>query len=191
MNIGIVVEGDRDGSTYPELIRRIRNDIDTVLVEPCGNDARLMRQFVGWLKHFQWHAEYPIDKALVIMDSDCSEPSTWEATLRQNYEQSHFVASFPVHFHATKCEIETWLLADEDAINRVSQLRGKNKQVGRVNIQLEAHRDAKELFQKVLSRAGLPADARVYRQIASVADVGRIAARCPSFQYFVGKVCAC
>lgn len=101
------------------------------------------------------------------------------------------MSRFPVHFHATKCEIETWLLADENAINRVSQQRGKNKQVGAVTIQFESHRDAKELFQKVLSNADLPADARVYKEIAAAADIGRIAARCPSFEQFADKVRAC
>ena len=83
MNIGIVVEGDRDAAAYPELIRKIRNDIENVLAESCGNDARLKSKSVGWLKHFQWHATYSIHKALVIMDSDCSDPLAWEEQLNR------------------------------------------------------------------------------------------------------------
>ena len=191
MNIGIVVEGERDGAAYAELIRKVRDDIEKIRPIICGGVVELKKKFVGWLKHFEWHETIVFDKALVIMDSDCSDASGWETELRQIYTQSSFVPRFPVHFHATKCEIETWLLADETAINRVSQLRGKNRQVGAVTVQLEFRRDAKELFQKVLSHADLPADAQVYKEIAAATDIGRIAARCPSFQQFVDKVRAC
>jgi hypothetical protein len=33
MNIGIVVEGDRDRAAYPELIRKIRDDVEIVLAK--------------------------------------------------------------------------------------------------------------------------------------------------------------
>jgi len=191
MNFGIVVEDARDGEAYSELIRGIRKDIEQVVPEPCGGTSELIKQFVGWLKHFNWHASYVIHKALVIMDSDCSDASVWEAKLRQMYQRSHFAPSFPVHFHVTKCELETWLLADENAMNQVSQARGKNKHLGPVNIPFETYRDAKELFQKRLSEAELPDTPQVYKEIASFADIQRIALRCPSFQQFIRKVHAC
>jgi hypothetical protein len=188
MNIGIVVEGDSDAEAYPQLIRKIRDDIEEILPISCCGVSTLKREFVKWLKYFEWNAPHSIDNALVIMDSDCSEASVWEAQLRQIYEQSHFEPGFPVHFHATKCELETWLLADENAINQVSQQMGKNRKIGAVTIQLESHRDAKELFQEQLSKADLRATARVYQEIAGAADIARIAARCPHFQQFFDKV---
>jgi len=191
MNIGIIVEERRDEAAYSELIRKIRDDVERVPAEPCGNDIRLMEKFVGWLKHFQWHAEISVDKALVIRDSDCSDPLVWESKMEQILAQSQFVPSFPVHFYATKCEIETWLLADEDAINRVAHARGKRGSVSRVTTPLESHKNAKELFQKVLSTVRLPADPKVYQEIASAASTERIAARCPHFQKFVDRVRAC
>jgi len=191
MNVGIVVEGDRDAEAYPELIRKIRDDIETILAKPCGGSSELMKKFVGWLKHFQWHAQRSIDKAIVIVDTDCSNASALEDRLRHIYDQSRFHPGFPVHFHATKCEIETWLLADERAVSQVSRQRGKNKQVAAVPIRLESHRNAKGLFHRILSEGNLPATPRVYREIASAADVERIAARCPSFQNFAKKVRAC
>lgn len=191
MNIGIVVEGERDKAAYPELIRKIRDDVEHVPAEPCGNDVRLMKQFVGWLKHFEWHAEISVDKALVIRDSDCSDPAGWESKMEQILVQSRFVPTFPVHFHATKCEIESWLLADEEAISQVARNRGKQRSVSKVTIPLESHRDAQELFRRILSKADLPADPEVYREIASTASVERIAARCPHFQQFVDRVRAC
>ena len=191
MNMGIVVEGERDGAAYPELIRKIRDDVEIVLAEPCGNDVRLMERFVGWLKHFQWHAEISVNKALVIRDSDCSDPVIWETKMGRIFGQSRFVPSFPVHFYATKCEIETWLLADENAINQVARNRGKQGSVSEVAIPLEAHRNAKQLFREVLSKARLPVDPKVYQEIASAASIDRIAARCPYFSQFADRVRAC
>jgi len=191
MNIGIVVEGDRDAAAYPELIRRTRNDVGVVLARPCGNDVKLMQKFVGWLKHFQWHTEASVNKAIVIRDSDCSGAGIWEAKMQQIFEQSGFVPSFPVHFYATRCEVETWLLADENAINQVARNRGKQGLVPKVTIPLESHRNAKELFRQVLSTVRLPADPKVYQEIASAASIERIAARCPHFQRFVENVRAC
>jgi hypothetical protein len=191
MNIGIVVEGERDRAAYPEFIRKIRDDVEIVLAEPCGNDIRLMEKFVGWLKHFQWHAEITVNKALVIRDSDCSDPAAWESRMGQILAQSYFVPSFPVHFHATKCEVETWLLADENAINQVARNRGKQAAVSAVTVQLESHRNAKELFQRVLLKVRLPVDPKVYQEIANAACIDRIAAVCPHFQRFVERVRTC
>jgi hypothetical protein len=191
MNIGIVVEGARGRAAYPELIRKIRDDVEIVLAEPCGSDIKLFEKFVGWLKHFEWNAEISVNKAFVIRDSDCSDPVVWESKMRQILERSHFVPSFPVHFHATKCEIETWLLADENAINQVARSRGKQGSVSKVTIPLESHRNAKKLLQQVLSRVRLPADPKVYQEIASAANIDRIASRCAYFQQFVDRVRAC
>ena len=188
MNIGIVVEGDSDARAYSQLIRKIRDDADVPYVVPCGGIGTLRGKFVGWLKYFEWHASPSVDKALVIRDSDCSSPVPLEDELREILKQSHFKPGFPVHFHATKCMLETWLLADENAINQVSQQREKNKQVAAVTIDLESHEGAKELFQKQLSRADLLATVQVYQEVASFADVARITARCPHFQQFVEKV---
>jgi hypothetical protein len=188
---GLVVEGDRDAAAYPELIRKIRNDVDFILAEPCGNDVKLMRQFVNWLKHFEWHADHRVEKALVIRDSDCEDSDVWEERMGQLLERCRFAPRFPVHFHATKCEIETWLLADERAINQVATSRGKGRAVPPTTIQLESHRDAKELFRKALSGVGLPADPRVYQEIARAVNIDRIAARCQHFERFRAKVMAC
>jgi hypothetical protein len=191
MNLGIVVEGDQDCAAYRELIRKIRGDVDTVLCRPCGNDALLMAKFVGYLKEFHWRPPRSIDKALVIMDSDCSDPSAWEGQLREIYDRSRFLPRFPVHVHATKCKIETWLLADENAVIEVAQQRGKNRQVQAIKIQLETYKEAKERFQRMLSEADLRATARVYQEVAKAANIARIAARCPSFQLFADKVREC
>ena len=191
MNWGIVVEGDRDKAAYPELIRKIRNDVGVVLAVPCENDVKLMKHFVGWLKYFEWHAKIHVDKALVIRDSDCEDSIVWERRMGEILERCRFTPRFPVHFHATKCELESWLLADEQAINSVARSRGKAGIVAVVSVQLESHRDAKELFRKGISKVGLPADPKVYQEIAGAASITRIGERCPQFEHFRESVLAC
>jgi len=194
MNIGIVVEDDRDGEAYSALIKKIRDDISEVVLFPCGGSGTLKSRFVSGLKRFKWYAPntpYAIDKALIIVDSDCSDASTWEDLLEETFERSHFDPGFPVHFHATKCELESWLLVDEEALNQVSHHRGKNKRLRPANIEFESYRNAKELFQRRLSEAGLPATPPVYKEIAGFADLERIASRCPHFSQFTSKVRAC
>jgi hypothetical protein len=194
MNFGIVVEDLRDVEAYSQLIRNIRNDIETIASYPCHGNSTLKKQFLKGLKSFKWYAPgspQAIGKALVIVDSDCSDASVWEEHLAEILDRSHFEPGFPVHFHATKCELESWLLADENALSKTSQYRGKNKQLGPANIPFETYRDAKELFQKRLLQAGLPDTPQVYKEIASYSDTERIATRCPGFKLFIKKVCEC
>lgn len=188
MRFGIVVEADRDAAAYREIIQKIRGDIEEVIAEPCGNDTKLMATFVQKLKVFQWGLTEKPHKAIVIRDSDCRDGAHWEEKMRQIFERGRLRLDFEVAFHATKCELESWLLADEDAVNRVSQQRRKNGRAQRVHVQLETHRDAKELFRRMLSQADLPADPQVYKEVAKYIDIERIGQRCPSFARFVDKI---
>jgi len=188
MNVGIVVEGPSDGTTYPILMQRIRNDFGMRQVRECGGKYRLKNAFLGFLKEFQRNPAWQINVAFVIRDSDCKPPQEIEEQLRKVLRESGFAPHFPVEFFATKCQLETWLLADENAINEVSKRRGKNKQIGPAQIEFESYKPAKELFQKRLSGVGLPFDPQVYKEVASLADIARITASCRHFQKFVDKV---
>ncbi len=193
MVFGIVVEGESDSVVYRALIKRIRPDVDVVLSQPCHGVAGVRRKFVGWLKHFQWHSGHQVGKALVIRDSDCEASRALENELSRILDQSGFreKLTLPVHFFATKCMVETWLLADESAVNVVAQQRGKTPTAQPVADPLEGARDAKVLFRRMLSQARLPADPAVYGAVAAAADIDRIRQRCPHFQQFIDYVHGC
>ncbi|SRR6266852_5951345 len=190
MRIGLVAEDERDCVVYGELARKIRTDLEIVHQIPCHGLGNLKKSFIGYLKYFEYSVE-GIQKAMVIRDSDCKDTVRCEKELEQILEESRFTASFPVHFHATKCEVETWLLADEAAVNLVAQSRGKIGRAKPVNIQFESYRNAKELFSKMLSQARLPDDPLVYQLVAEAADIDKIATRCPDFKQFSSKIHAC
>jgi len=191
MTFGIVVEDQRDANVYSALIKRIRPDVDVVLERPCRGVAGVRQRFVGWLKNFEWHAGYHVAKALIIRDCDRLEPRDAEDELARILKQSGFQPSFPVHFYATRREVETWLLADESAVNLVARTRQKVPTAQTVAGSLEDISDAKERFQRMLSQARLMADPAVYAEVAAVTDFDRISGRCPYFQQFVNCVRAC
>src|ERR1700691_2966979 len=91
---------------------------------------------------------------------------------------------FAVHFYATGCMVETWLLADEQAVSRVALSRGRTRSTKAMDRPLEETMNPKPLFLTMLSEAGLPADDKVYEEIAATADLGKIAERCPRFAEF-------
>lgn len=188
MRLGIVVEGPSDDAAYSELIPRIRPDIEKVLSRPCGGKSPLGHRFVGFLEEFQ---DLVVAKALVIRDSDCRDPRGVEEKLKLRLRESGYEPPFPVHFYATSCVLETWLLADEAAVNRVAQRRARPPRAQTIDDPLEGRRDARSLFLRMLSQARLPADPVVYAEVAALADIDRIQTRCPYFAQFVTRVLAC
>ena len=186
---GIIVEGPRDAAVYPVVIRRIRPDVEEVLAEACGGRSNLGTHFVGWLKHFQYQRR--MDKALIIRDADRKAPHLREAQLRDRLDESGFMPTFPVHFYATKCMLDSWLLADVGAICEVARRRGRHKSLKEIKEPLEEITDPKTVFERMLSQAGLPADDRVCEEIAFAANLERIALRCPYFRQFRKNVHAC
>jgi hypothetical protein len=159
-----------------------------VVAWPCGGVTEIPKRFVGLLRGFEYKS---IDKALVIRDSDWKDPQTAEAELNGRLSKSGFKPTFPVHFYATRCMVETWLLADEQAVSKIALSRGGTRSIKAVNKRLEEIMDPKVPFRAMLSQAGLPDDEKVYEGIASAADLDKIAERCPRFAEFRTYVHAC
>lgn len=189
MNFGLVVEGPTDEAAYPELIRKIRTDVGTIQIRPCGGKSRLRGIFNEFLSEFHRNHAWQIETAFVIQDSDCRPSQHIEERLQSNFSTALF-PGLHVTFFAPKCDLETWLVADENAINTVSQQRGKNCFVNPVGIQLEIEK-ADQLFTEQLSRAQLSPVPAVYAGIARCLDINRVANLCPSFRRFMEMVQGC
>jgi len=186
MNLGLIVEGSKDVATYHHWIRKIRSDISTLQTRQCTRKVKT--KFIGFLKEFALNPAWQVQKAIVIADSDCNRPDTIEDSLTNRLEGS--MPHFPVHIIAIRCKLETWLLADQNAINEVAQRRGKPHQLGRIEGSLEA-KDADRRFRLALTTVGLPADDTVYSQVAELSNIDVIRQRCPQFRQFEQIVRAC
>jgi len=192
MNIGLIVEGEDDYESYPCLIRKCRPDIDRIYTRNCRGLRKLKTTFVGFLKEFEHNSAIQVQKAIVVRDSDLHDPLRSERELEELLRASGFRPSFGVHFHATKRMLESLLLADEHAIGKVAQRRGKEAQrCVPVSGVLEQLSDAKRILWGRLSEAKLPADKKVFAEIAEASDLAKIIERCSHFRDFVKKANEC
>ena len=117
---GIVVEGSYDSPFYEVIIKRVCPEITRVVSRVAGNKAMLMKGLAGHLRSLQYASQKggPVRKAIAIRDTDGKHPADVEMDLLSRISGQTF--SFPrgVECHATHQEMETWLLADIEAINR-------------------------------------------------------------------------
>jgi len=186
---GVIVEGQFDVGVYEELIRKICPEAHDIKARDAGGRAQLMKKFPSLLRSLEHVTQQggPVDKALVIRDADCKDAASIEIKMKESTSRRRF--SFPggIGFHAVKQEMETWLLADPEAINRVATHRG-GKAIPRIPDPLEDLRDPKEKLMTLLSRSGLNYTAQVCREIAREADLAMLRMRCPAFTAFEQKV---
>jgi hypothetical protein len=76
-------------------------------------------------------------------------------------------------------ELETWLLADHDALSQVAP-----RSISEIRGPLESILDPKRRLQSILSDAGIAYTAEVARKIAAAANLERTEYRCPTFRTF-------
>ncbi len=189
MNIGIVVEGLDDYTTYPTLIQRIRNDLSRSQVRECGGKSRLKNRFLSFLREFQ-NPAWQIGIALVIRDSDCNPPLPIEDQLRNVLNTSGFRPQFRVELFAIPCMLESWLVSDLNAIRTVAAQRGHAGDIENLNFQIPngSSPTDKESFSRALTHFGLPATPAVYKEIAAIANFDAIGERCRYFREFVRRI---
>lgn len=151
---GIVVEGNYDAAALPELIKKCLQDDVKIISRVCGDKNKLMNKFPSYLKSFCYEkGGSPIDKALVIRDADNKNPSKLLEEMKSKITGRKY--SFEVKFIIIVQELETWLLADEGAISKVTQFRS-GKTVAKVNENLESIIQPKEKLKELLSNAKTP-----------------------------------
>lgn len=186
---GIVVEGNYDKAALSEIIRKcISSDVE-IIARPCGSKDRVMSRFPGFLESFRYAKQGSnVDKVLVIRDADNKNPDELMEKMRNKIADRSY--SFKVKFIIIVQELETWLLADEEAISKVAQARS-GKTVTRVNEDLESIIQPKERLYKLLSGAHVPYTEAVAQEIAKESDINKIEYRCPRFKEFRQAVIDC
>jgi len=183
---GLVVEGEGDQRVYENLVPRIDSPDATVYCRSCGGVGRLMREFSALLKTFEYvHEGAPVDLAIVIRDTDMKPPALVMQKMREQLRNRRY--PFPIELCVVVRKLDTWLLADETAINAVARLRD-GKVVARINEDVETIVDPKTRLQRTLTAAGLPYNPRVLEEIAQNANLQTLQYRSASFRQFEASV---
>ena len=125
----------------------------------------------------------------MIRDADGGDPLTLEGDLALKIENQEFAFRYGVRFYAVAQQMDTLLLADPGAINRVAEARRVlRRRVTRPAEDLESLPNPKDYLADVLTIAGLQYTAEVCRAIAAEADLDLIQRYCPLFRSFISRV---
>ena len=136
--VGLVVE-----DKYPEAIKEISKKLG---VKPI---IRRQRGRISVKKASAFAKELLVncEKVIILGDADCSEERERER-LQRIYEHLPEVLRRRVHICIVVHELESWLLADENAISRVL---GKNVKLVK---NPESIHDAKEYLEGLFEKGG-------------------------------------
>jgi hypothetical protein len=186
---GIVIEGKYDEVALKEIILKCLPNRVRIVPRICGDKDQLIANFPGHLESFRYEKHGSnVDKAFVIRDADGKNPDELERKMRSKISNRTF--PFNVQFVIIVQELEAWLLADEEAISKVTVSRS-GKSVPRVNESLESVAQPKEMLGKILIQARVPYTDAVAREIAKESNLDKIEYRCPGFKKFRQAVIDC
>ena len=165
----------------------LRVVIPRIIPQPCQIEARvsnrkiaLIRDFHKSLLEFKFRSS-AMYKALVICDADRDAADALEQELQTKLSQNPKLSGlpFPVKFHAIRTELETWLLADSDALSRVI-----GHDVASLGGNLETLQNAKEKLIKILQQHRNMYPPSLATEIARSMSLDILRNRCPGFQAF-------
>jgi len=117
------------------------------------------------------------EKVIILGDADCDERRERER-LQRIYEHLPEGLRRRVHICIVVHELESWLLADENAI---SKRLGKNVKPVK---NPESIHDAKEYLEELLEEAGKKYLTKLKSEIAKYVDVEKLKGKCASFADF-------
>jgi hypothetical protein len=184
-SFGIIVEGQYDTAVFGQLVCRICPGADIARAIEAGGS--IMSKFPNYLKALQYvTATGPVDRALVIRDSNGKDPRQVEAAMQARIDGRHYSFPHGIVFHAVRQEMETWLLADVAAISAAADGREVKPAPGA----LEDLADAKGVLRERLSGVDIPYTAAAAARIAETLNLDVLRRRCPCFVLFEERVTA-
>jgi len=147
-----------------------------------GGTDRLMNKFPSFLELFRFANQGGhVDKVFVIRDADNKNVAELLERMKNKIEGRTY--PFEVKFVVIVQALETWLLADDEAISRVTQARS-GRTVSKVNENLGSIARPKNHLTQMLSEAEVPYTDKVAKEIARASDISKIEYRCPKFREF-------
>ena len=185
---GIIVEGDYDSVVYQALIRRLALPDAHIRPLPCEGKANVMKKFPGLLSTLKYEIDGgPVDMAVVIVDADGKDPVEVEAGMQEKIQGRNYPFPLNVRFFAVPQAMDTWLLADANAISEAVVRRG-GQRVTKSHDRPEDLSRPKEWLRKLLTDHNASYTSVLCREIAEVVDLELLAQRCPRFRTFADLV---
>lgn len=184
---GIIVEGGYDSAVYNAIVSKLASHEVRVLPRLCEGKSNLIRKFPGLLESFKYNdlGQAAVDIAIVIADADGRNPAELEEELRSKIAGRRY--PFQVHFYAVQQAMETWLLADPQAISRAAEPR-RGKRVARTHDAPQDLLKPKPFLRELLERHGVSYTSALAAEIAGNLDLGVLAFKCPRFRTFAELV---
>ena len=180
---GLVAAGAYDGAALSAFLRKLRPDLEDVIVRLCGNDRRVRSTFKNVLKDLRFaNRGRPVDKTIVVCDTHGLAVEEALGRMQDGFNAADY--PFPVEFAVVVPELESWLSADHEARTVVAAERGNRLQYPIVAFPPEDRDDPKAFLESVLLEAGVRYTAVVAARLAELSDPERVRALCPSFTIF-------
>ncbi len=176
----LVGAGNYDVAVLETFLKRLRPDLERVLVRRCGNDYRVTTTLKARLQEFsRLRATGRLDKAIVVKDSHLASPERELKKFQDAMDPRDY--PFPVEFAVAVRAIESWLLADHEALSKVAVERGTQRQYPPPDRSPEQFPNPKSRLSELLAEAQVPYTEAVAARIAELASLERIEQLCPSF----------
>ncbi len=191
---GIIPEGPYDPGVYEELVRRIVGQRTRTKSLPANGISNLLKRLEGLLQILERVRDgRPVEKALVIRDSDVGDPETLEGEMAAIVGGQTFRFPRGVQYCAVERAVETWLLVDVEAITHVALARGVAARGTLTPLEgrVDQIRNPKKRLAQLLWKVGLEQTEEVYRQIAKRINLDVLRTQCASFGRFEQKVKDC
>lgn len=177
MNVGLIVE-----DYYAEAVKEICRKIS---INP---EVRRQRGRISVRKASSYAKEllYDCEKVIILADAHCN-PEGEKKRLGEVYNLLPDALRGCVQICIVVHELESWLLADEDALSR---FLGRDVKVKAIANPEEIH-DAKDYLDAIFKKAGKTYLTRMAKEIACSTNVDKIAKKSSSFADFRNKAGDC
>ena len=173
--IGVIVEGESDERVIREITQKL------------GVPAKIRRSRRGaTIQSPRKTGSYVEDllsdceKVVILKDSHCSDPHAKEEKLRGRLQREGLLVEGDLHICIVVHAIESWLLADEEAI--ADYLSSKVREIHNPENECKPEEVLEELFKRTgrVYLKGGEAPGELARRL----KLEKVVTRCPSFKKF-------
>ena len=172
--IGVIVEGGSDEKVIREIAHKLGVRVE-VRRSKRGATIQSPRKTKSYVDLFS-----DCEKVVILKDSHCSDPHAKEENLRGRLQREGLLVDGDLHICMVVHAIESWLLADEEAISdylgsKVKELRNPENECKPEEVLEERFKRTGRVYLKGGEAPG---------ELARRLKLEKVVTRCPSFKKF-------